>query len=213
MLKVIGLLVLLASPQLDPSLTPQKAPKPALPKIVEKACPFEGCQFGRWSATDEVQLLSTWKEDRKPVTTIAKGEAVTAVTGIHVTFEPSEYEVTAPMPDYGLKPGDTIFGYMYYGEGYFSAWFNGYWVEQFDGSGISTPNGGCNRNCTAKQVKEGRFEWWVQIKTKDGTIGWTKDTDKFDGKDALAELKQLIRLQAASLDFTADLRAFAYLSI
>jgi len=72
---------------------------------------------------------------------------------------------------------------MYKGEGAFSAWFNGLWVEDFDGSGVA--GAGCNRKCNAKLLKEGRFEWWVQIKTKDGATGWTKDTDKFDGKDAL----------------------------
>lgn len=122
MLKLIALLTLLAAPQLDPSLTPQKAPKPALPKIDEKACPFEGCQFGAWTATDNVQLFSTWKEDRKPVAVISKGEAVTAITGVHVTFEPSEIQVTAPIPAYGLKAGDTVYGYMYKGEGVFSGW-------------------------------------------------------------------------------------------
>lgn len=62
MLKIVVLLTLLAFPQLDPSLTPQKAPKPALPKIDENACPFEGCQFGLWTATNDVQLFSTWKK-------------------------------------------------------------------------------------------------------------------------------------------------------
>lgn len=184
MLKILALLAILAAPQLNPSLTPQRAPKPALPKIDENACPFEGCQFGTWTATDQVQVFSTWKDGRKPVGTISKGDAVTAITGVHVTFEPSEIQVTAPITAYGLKPGDTVYGYMYKGEGVFSAWFNGYWVEEFDGSGIA--DAGCNRNCNAKQIKEGRVEWWVKIKTKDGITGWTKDTDKFEGKDALA---------------------------
>jgi hypothetical protein len=35
-------------------------------------------------------------------------------------------------------------------------------------------------------VKPGRREWWVEIKTKDGTIGWTKETEKFGGMDSLA---------------------------
>jgi hypothetical protein len=183
MLKIIALMMLLAAPQLDPSLTPQKAAKPNLPKIDEKACPFEGCQFGAWTATDQVQLFSTWKEDRKPVVMVSKGEAVTAITGVHITFEPSEVQVTAPIADYGLKPGDTIFGYMYKGEGVFSAWFNGYWVEDFDGSGVA--DAGCSGECNAKLLKEGRVEWWVEIKTKGGTMGWTKHADKFDGKDAL----------------------------
>jgi len=180
---LVALPGLLAAPQLDPSLTPQKAPKPTLPKIDEKACPFEGCQFGPWTATDQVQLFSTWKKDRKPLVTISKGEAVTAITGVHVTFEPSEIKVTAPMPAYGLKPGDMIYGYMYKGEGVFSAWSNGYWVEDFDGSGIA--EAGCNRNCNARLLKDGRTEWCVEIKTNDGTTGWTKDTNKFAGKDAL----------------------------
>jgi hypothetical protein len=55
---------LLAAPQLDPSITPQKAPNPTLPKIDEKACPFEGCQFGPWTATDQVQLFSTTRKLR-----------------------------------------------------------------------------------------------------------------------------------------------------
>jgi hypothetical protein len=72
---------------------------------------------------------------------------------------------------------------MYKGEGVFSAWFNGYWVEAFDGSGVA--EAGCSRQCNAKLLKEGRVEWWVEIKTKGGTRGWTKATDKFNGKDAL----------------------------
>jgi hypothetical protein len=184
MLAIFPLLMLLVAPQLDPSLMPKRAPKPVLPKMDKNACPFEGCQFGAWTATDNVQLFSRWTEDRKPVTTISKGEEVTAITGVHITLKPSEIQVTMSMPDYGLKPGDIVYGYMYKGEGVFSAWFNGYWVEDFDGSGVA--GAGCNRNCNAKLLREGRVEWWVQVKMKDGTTGWTRDTDRFDGKDALS---------------------------
>ena len=173
--------------QLDPSLTPQKSPKPTLPKIDYKACPFEGCQFGKWTAVQPVPIYSTWHAKRKLLRNLEKGEGVTAITGIHITFEPSEIKVTAPMPQYGLKPGDTVFGYMNLGEGFFSAWFNGTWVGEFDGSTIEGPeDSGCRRNCTAKFLKPGRVEWWVQVKMKDGTIGWARDGDKFDGTDALA---------------------------
>jgi len=54
------LAVTLAAAQLSPELTPHKAPKPALPKIDENACPFEGCQFGQWKARETAQLFSTW---------------------------------------------------------------------------------------------------------------------------------------------------------
>jgi hypothetical protein len=170
--------------QLNPSLTPRKAPKPTLPKVDEKACPFEGCQFGVWTALQPAQLYSTWKPERKPLRMLAKNEKVTALTGVDITFEPAEIEVTAAMPDYGLKPGDRVFGYMNLGEGFFNAWFNGLWVDEFDGSGVA--GAGCNRNCNAKLLKEGRSEWWVQVKTKDGAIAWVKYDDNFDGIDALA---------------------------
>lgn len=184
MLSILGPIILLLAAQLNPALTPQKAPKPPLPKIDQKACPFEGCQFGKWTALEPVQLDSTWKSGRKPLRNIKKGEPVTALTGVYITFEPAEIRVTAPIPQYGLKPGDAVFGYMTIGEGFLSAWFNGYWVEQFDGSGID--GWGCNRKCNAKLLKPGRSEWWVKLKTGDGTIGWTKDADKFGGSDALA---------------------------
>lgn len=192
MILLLGFIALFFTPQLNPALTPQKAPKPQLPRIDQHACPFEGCQFGKWTAREPVHFYSTWKSDRKLLRTIAKGETVTAVSGIYVTYEPAEIEVTAPMPGYKLKPGDKIYGYMSIGEGFFNAWFNGYWVEEFDGSSISAPDGsGCRRNCTARLLKPARAEWWVQIKTRDGTSGWTKEGNKFDGSDSLALLTAL----------------------
>lgn len=158
-----------------------------MPKIDENACPFEGCQFGKWTALRSVSLYSTWKPERKVLRRVAKGETVTALTGINITFEPIEIEVTAPIPEYGLKPGDRVFGYMNRGEGVFNAWFNGYWVEDFDGNGVQDPSGsGCRRNCQAVVRKQGRAEWWVKVKTKEGVVGWTKDSSSFDGTDALA---------------------------
>lgn len=186
MFSILGSIVLSLALQLNPALTPQKAPKPTLPKIDENACPFEGCQFGKWTTLEPIPLYSSWKSDRKLLRGLEKGEVVEALTGIYITFDPAEIQVTAPMPQYGLKPGDTVFGYMSLGEGFFSAWFNGYWVEEFDGSRIQAPDGsGCQHNCTGKFLKSGRSEWWVKIRTKDGTVGWTSEGDKFSGTDSL----------------------------
>ena len=181
-----SLFIVLCAAQVNPALTPQKAPKPTLPKIDEKACPFEGCQFGKWTAQETVELFSTWKPGRAPVANIAKGKEVTALTGVHITYEAEEIEITAPIAQYGLKPGDKVSGYMNLGEGFMNAWFNGTWVEDFDASGIRRGEEGCMRDCSGKQVKPGRYEWWVQMRTKDGVVGWTQETDKFSGKDSLA---------------------------
>lgn len=173
--------------QLNPSLTPRKAAKPVLPKVDYNACPFEGCQFGKWVARQRIDIYDTWTSKRRRIGTLQKSEEVNALTGVHMTYEPAVIRVTAPMPDYGLKTGDTIFGYMNLGEGVFNAWFNGYWVEEFDGSGIQARDGsGCRRNCNAELLKPARSEWWVKIQTKDSLIGWTNRGDQFDGSDALA---------------------------
>ena len=187
MWRILTQAVLLAA-QLDPSLTPHKAPKPALPKVDQNSCPFEGCQFGTWTVTQPARIYSTWEPQRKLLRTLPAGEKVSALTGVYITIEPSQVRVTAPMPEYNLKPGDTVFLYMSIGEGFYSAWFNGYWVDEFDGSSIRGL--GCNRGCTAELLKPGRTEWWVRIKAADGTIGWTRDSDHFDGKDALARLRR-----------------------
>jgi hypothetical protein len=170
--------------QLNPALTPQKAPQPALPKVDENVCPGEGCQFGKWKALKRIQVYSTWKAGRKLVVTLSKGESVTAITGVNITFEPSEIRVTKDIPQYGLKVGDTVFGYMYLGEGFLNAWFNGTWLENFDGSMVDGINDSCGDRCTAKMIKPSRIEWWVKVKTAKGIVGWTKDT-MFSGKDAL----------------------------
>ena len=170
--------------QLDPSLVPRKAPRPALPRIDQQACPFEGCQFGRWTVRQRVPLYSTWKRNRTLVVTLHKGQVVRAITGINITLEPSEILVTAPIEQYGLKPGDRVFGYMNLGEGFFNAWFNGLWLDVFDGSSVAP---GCSRDCHARLVNPGRLEWWVQIKVTDRVAGWTRQTDRFDGKDAVAD--------------------------
>ncbi len=183
-----AVLIALLAAQLSPALTIEKAPKPALPRVDRNACPFEGCQLGKWKAREPVRIFSTWKPGRKLVGVLRKGDDVTALAGIYVTFEPNEYRVTFPMPQYGLKPGDTVLGYMNIGEGFFNAWFNGNWVEEFDGSGIAMPDGsGCRKNCTAKLVKQGRSEWWVEVRTANGTVGWTSEGSKFDGSDARAD--------------------------
>ncbi len=46
----------------------------------------------------------------------------------------------------------------------FRARFNGYWVEEFDSSGIEAPDGsGCRRNCPAKLLKPTRSEYpWTK---------------------------------------------------
>jgi len=160
--------------------------EPVLPVIDYNACPFEGCTFGKWIVTRESTIFSTWKDGRKPVATLQKGQVVIGLTGVHITYEPDRVLVLKPITELQLQPGDVIFRYMYHGEGFADIWVKGQWKKEYDCSFITEKdNSGCLRDCSAKVISEGRKDWWVRLKTPQGSIGWAKAEDQFDCMDSL----------------------------
>jgi hypothetical protein len=173
--------------------------EPALPVINYRACPFEGCMFRKWIALKDVTLYSNWKEDRKTVTTVKAAEVVTGVTGVHITYEPDRIQVLQPLSELGLQPGDILLRYMYRGEGFADVWTKGQWHRTFNCSFITEKNStGCRFDCAAKVISEGRKEWWVQVKTSQGVLGWTKSEDQFNCMDKLAGDQKCDALNALS---------------
>lgn len=115
---------------------------------------------------------------------VQKGEIVSGLTGLHITYEPDRIQVTAPIPDLRLQPGDLILRYMYRGEGFADNWVKGQWRKDYECAFITEKdNSGCLRGCSAKVISEGRKDWWVRVKTAKGAIGWTKVADQFDCMD------------------------------
>jgi hypothetical protein len=160
---------------------------PALPVIDYGACPFEGCSFGEWTVVKDTVLYSSWAPDRAKIGKLSKGQKVTGLTGVHITNKPDTIQVVADIPQLSLKRGDTIFRYMYRGEGYADIWAKGKWMKETDCTFISEKEiGGCLRDCSAKVIEEGDKEWWVQVRTKADQVGWAKVEDNFEGMDALA---------------------------
>ena len=67
------------------------ADPPKLPKVDLNSCPFEGCQFGKWAVkAANVVVYSTWNSARKPITTLAKDDEVTALTAVNVVLQPGK---------------------------------------------------------------------------------------------------------------------------
>jgi hypothetical protein len=160
--------------------------EPSLPIVDYNACPFEGCTFGKWIVTRDCTIFSSWKDDRKPLSALKKGEVVTGLTGVHITYEPDRIQILKPIPELRLQPGDIILRYMYRGEGSADIWAKGQWKKEFDCSFITEKNGsGCWRDCPAKVISDGRKEWWVRLKTAQGSIGWAKAEGQFDCMDSL----------------------------
>jgi hypothetical protein len=173
--------------------------EPALPVIDYKACPFEGCTFQKWIVTKDVTLYSTWKKVRKNVTTVKGGQVVTGLTGVHITYAPDRGQVLQPLPELGLQPGDIILRYMYHGEGFADIWARGKWWREYDCSFIAEKdNSGCLRDCPAKVIAEGRKDWWVQVKTSGGLIGWAKAEGHFDCMDSLGGDEKCDKLGTSS---------------
>ena len=55
--------------------------------------------------------------------------------------------------------------------------------------------------CVGRIVEPWQFEWWVQIRNAAGKVGWTREPEKFDNKDALGQASSalIIRLSATVL--------------
>jgi hypothetical protein len=162
------------------------AHEPSLPVIDYNACPFEGCTFRKWVVAHDSPIFSSWKDDRKPASTLKKGEVVTGLTGVHITYEPDHIQVFQPIPELRLHAGDIVLRYMYHGEGFADIWAKGQWKREYDCSFITEKDGsGCLRDCPAKVISEGKKAWWVRLRTAQGSTGWAKVEDQFDCIDSL----------------------------
>jgi hypothetical protein len=166
------------------SLTAQSK-EPSLPVIDYDACPFEGCHFGKWIVVRDSPIFSTWQRNRNSIALLGKGEIVTGLTGVHITYEPDRVEVRSGIPELGVQGGETILRYMYRGEGYCDIWVKGRWHRDYVCSFIAEKKiGGCLRDCAAQVTSDGRKDWWVRVKTSQGAIGWAKVEDQFNCMDS-----------------------------
>jgi hypothetical protein len=165
------------------------ASPPALPYYDWRACPFEGCTYGRWTTRKAVTVYDTWATKRRSIARLAVGDQVDGLTGVVITFKPGVILMDRDWPSEGLKRGDTIFTYANRGEGFSAVFFNGKYDPEFDISFAKLPDGqGCGgTHCAARYVDLGKKAWWAQVKLKSGRTGWIDmDGADFDGLDSLA---------------------------
>ena len=159
------------------------------------ACPFECCTYGTWRADSAVQLRASPDSSAAVVANVAAGTTVTATTGeVHV--KPGVFVMTRgeraysldrsapPTPGDSFKVGDTLLVYTPRGEGAFKvrlASSNGPMFELMLADS-STGCAGANA-CNGRLLSRPVSTWWANIRTPDGTSGWTTDTRHFVGRD------------------------------
>ena len=165
---------------------------PPIPYEDVGACPFEGCTYREWVANAPVEIRTERTLSSPVAFALTRGERVTAVTGVVITTRPGrvEFDMAQDIEASGgrihVEPGQPLYLLTSQGEGFMKAWLNGRMYESVDTATFS--NGGCAggpRPCVGRLVERWQFEWWVQIRNAAGKIGWTREPDKFDNKDAL----------------------------
>ena len=146
------------------------------------ACPFEGCEYRKWTANKGTIIYKEMRDGSPVAFKVKAKEQVTGVTGVVMTEKAGVAKALKPAKVYAnvgkysitVKAGETLQILHYQGEGFYLAWYkNKFYTLD------TTEN-------NFKIVKEPVDVWWVKIKNSKGQTGWTKLADNFDGKDRLA---------------------------
>jgi hypothetical protein len=165
---------------------PASRPGPPLPFEDHGACPYELCTYGAWTARETIAVRSGRRRGSPVTFRLARGEKVTAVTGVVVTLRAgrvqyrSPHEMKSASGVVRVEPGQTLYLLTYQGEGFTKAWFDGRLYDELDGSDFF--NAVCDddpNRCVGTVVEKPQREWWVQLRTAAGRVGWTDEPDKF----------------------------------
>ncbi len=146
--------------------------------IVSAGCPFEGCQYGKWTATRAMDIYSQVAGLQIDFD-LFPGDTVEAESG-EIYSSPRRAKVVTAGPDdraEGIQNGDMIYVLYPMGEGAVAVWQNGFvkagsldLVYEYDPP-------------LQKDQAPLEWTWWVKVKLVDGTIAWLKNPRNFRGTD------------------------------
>lgn len=173
-----------------PSRTPAPIASAAPDQIIDRgACPYEGCRYDeRWMAKQGVDLyvshparVGTGESSLQRQTTVHANEWVRTVTGVVLAGRhDGRVDLENLRTSYGaavvngplLRHGQVVPLYSYLGEGCWTGWIEGRFPVI----------------CGTEEVgdRQPQNEWWVQVRTADGSLGWTKPaTEAFVSEESL----------------------------
>lgn len=160
-------LLLIAGPLVAQDQSGQMPARPTLPHTKEER------MATRIKLDRSYVIYDSWRPNRKVIRKGTRGTIVQGLAKLSVVFEPDIITITQAIPRLGLAVGDTIFRYTAEGESLADFWIKGRWYQSLDGSFITDlQDSGCSKQCSGKETKAGRNEWWSNVRTRDGRVGW-----------------------------------------
>ena len=157
--------------------------EPPIPYYDNGACPFECCTYRDWTAQKDTKIYKNHDDQSLVVGSVKAGQTVKALTGVVITTEPGKVKIFKAMSlgvenKVSLKAGDVVYYLHYVGEGFDLIWYNG--NTYTDQTSFKTdPN-----TEYWKVLNMPKWVWWVKIELPDGTVGWSREPNRFSNKDA-----------------------------
>ena len=159
--------------------------KPSAHYVSKDACPFECCVFQTWDVHADTALYDK-PNGQAVLGRVAKGDQVEGLTGeVHIRPIPVAVRQT---PAYSKVPaaGSIVFLLDSLGEGIGRVWDKGKVLELDVVGNIHDhcpfPDKRCWGEYLHPVANDERWGiWWVKAKTRNGIVGWTKDTENFGG--------------------------------
>lgn len=140
------------------------------------ACPFECCIYGDWTARTHVDVRANYTMESAISFSLENGDPVTGLTGVVITDKPGRLRAKDAI-DLGqvVQPGEIVFIYTYFGEGFWKVWFGGGFVGEVGYPFTDTDQ--------FELLEYPVQTWWAEIRDSQGRTGWVREPD-FDGMDA-----------------------------
>ena len=128
-------------------------------------------------------MFDNWKAGRHRIANLTRGTPVTVLSSVNEVDKPDVIQVTAAVPDLGLKADDQILRYTERAEGNADFWANGKWFKDADLSFVQEPDGsGCQSACKARVTQSGQQHRWFHIRLPDGRTGWTEASSSLSSR-------------------------------
>jgi len=141
-----------------------------IPFMVNNACPFEGCTFGKWEVLGNTNVHQSPNKSSPIVGKLERGTKAHVLTGVEYVT-PGEARMTGKPYIHAeqFDPSKRIYILNYLGEGYSQIFHDGNFIN----TKIARKKSRCSENpnwryCWVDVLREPSSKWWVKVKD----MGW-----------------------------------------